>query len=649
MKNKRLLKSFDFIDDKYVKEAEPKMKVSKAPTAKIWARVACFAIVIALSLYLFIPFSTKGPRLTAYEDSDYFPIIEKIANYRYKPNPYKNNFQYLTAEISGLFNSFSKGGAMAPNIDESEGGTMNDGAVPGDQGNGSYVETTDNQVAGVIEADLMKRTENYIFRLSEDSLKVYDINKEQTQKITEFEIPHLVDDYQRSYAYTNMYLSEDANTIIVVALYAKSNILYTDTCKVGVTALDVSDIGNIQVKKSIVVDGKYNTSRMVDGKLILINDYVINAYGIDYSNPETFVPKITDGDVTQCIKFEDIIYPDKINSTGYSIVTLMDLSSLELLSSNALLDYYNDIYVSESNVYVTKEYTKKEEIGQNGSYKNTAMCDIVVLDYSGEALKYKGTLTVEGSVKDQYSMDEYNGYFRVVTSTNEQTIRAYNNGKYDDTVSSARLFSASLTVFNLESLEQIAVVKNFAPNGEEAKSVRIDKDVAYVCTAVTLTYTDPVFYFDLSDYSNITYTDTGVINGFSSSLIQLGNGYLLGIGKESWVEDKIEVYVEEDGKVVSVAKYVFTGSCTEEYKAYFIDRQNNTVGIPVSGFIVESGDNYAMYKDGYLLFTFNGDGYSTRFIVKDLYLRPDRVRAFADDGYLYITTDKSITVKKIYE
>ena len=78
MKNERLLESLSFIDEKYIKEAEPKMKASTFSTRQILGRVACLALVIALSLYLFIPFSTKGPNLTAYQGSEYFPIIESV-------------------------------------------------------------------------------------------------------------------------------------------------------------------------------------------------------------------------------------------------------------------------------------------------------------------------------------------------------------------------------------------------------------------------------------------------------------------------------------------------------------------------------------------------------------------------------------------
>ena len=212
MKNNRLIQSFGSIHDQYVKEAAPTMTTSTHSFKKIIASVACFAIVIALSLYLFIPFSTEGPDLTAYVESEYFPIIEKISAYRYRPSKYKNNFQYVTGEITGLLGGFAK-----KDMDMNFGA----GAAPESDGsaNCSYVESTDNQVSGVIESDIQKRTDKYIFRLSLDSLKVYSIANDESVKVAEFELPTLADEYNSRSRDREMYLSEDGNTVTVITPY----------------------------------------------------------------------------------------------------------------------------------------------------------------------------------------------------------------------------------------------------------------------------------------------------------------------------------------------------------------------------------------------------------------------------------------------
>ena len=648
MKEKRLLQSLNYIDDKYVKEAEPKMKSTSNSPLKTFAKVACIILVMSLGLYLFIPFSTKGPNITAYQGSEYFPIIERISAYRYQPSPYKNNFQYLAAEISDLFGSLSKmDGVAGDSAPEDSAPEMNGSA------NGKYEETTDNQVEGVIEADLMKRTDKYIFRLGLTKLMVYDINKDNTSCIASFDIPGFEDERSDRYYEREMYLSEDANTITVISPYYDDNY----DMRLRVISIDVSDLSNINIKKTISIDGNYNSSRMVDGKLLLITEYYAKGGEIDYNSPETYVPSITENGNSSVIKFEDIIYPDEINSMRYSVVALIDEGSLELMKAYALLDFYQDIYVSENNVYVTKEYNVREDIGEDGAFKSTMMTDIAVLGYNGDTLVNKGVLTTEGLVKDQYSMDEFENHLRVVTSTTEQTVAAQKFGKEievidenGNVISSKIIRSANLTVFSLETFGKVGEVKSFAPNGESVESVRFDGNTAYVCTAIVQTFTDPVFFFDLSDYSNITYTDTGVIDGFSSSLLQLGDGFLLGIGRENWEYNKVEVYEERDGQVVSVDVYKYNGAHSSSYKGYLVDRENDYFGFAISQMYDYTADRYQFY-DVYVLLHFNG--YELVEVVKvridDMGNYPDRIRAFIDDGYLDVTCDKKISVININE
>ena len=638
MKNKRLIQSFGSIHDHYVKEAAPTMTTSTHSFKKIIASVACFAIIIALSLYLFIPFSNKGPDLTAFMDSEYFPIIERISAYRYRPSEYKNNFEYLTGEIGDFFSGFTK---MDTDNDWVAGAAPEDAGV--DMNNGSYVEVTDNQVNGVIESDIQKRTDKYIFRLSLDSLKVYSIAKDESEKVAQFELPTLADEYNSRSRDREMYLSEDGNTVTVITSYYSGT---TYRSKVKITAIDVSNLENINVKKNISIDGLYKSSRVVDGKLLFISEFSAKSGEIDYGKPETYVPSITDGDKTECIKFENIIYPEELASTRYSVVALMDENTLELLGANALLDFVSDIYVSENNVYVTREYTKKIPVGENGAYVSMSASDIAVLNYAGEKLEYKGTLTAEGTVKDQYSMDEYEGHLRVVTSTNSSTsTRTEEEALLAKEIIGEKTRSASLSVFSLENMEKIAEVRSFAPQGEEAASVRFDGNTAYVCTAVIVTFTDPVYYFDLSDYANITYTDTGVIDGYSDSLIQLGDGFLLGIGRENWSNGKVEVYEERNGEVVSVDKWTFEGEYSTDYKSYYVNRDEDMFGLGIAYLYDEDTDRG--YYNAYVLLTFNGYEIVEVTRVKMNFEYPDRVRAFIDDGYLYITDDKQIAVVSV--
>ena len=174
----------------------------------------------------------------------------------------------------------------------------------------------------------------------------------------------------------------------------------------------------------------------------------------------------------------------------------------------------------------------------------------------------------------------------------------------------------------------VAKVERFAPNGETVQSVRFDGDYAYVCTSIV--FTDPVFFFDLSDLSDITYTDTGVIEGYSSSLIGFGEGNLIGIGYENWDTVKIEAYREEDSRVVSVDRYLIpSASIASDYKAYYVDRKNQLLGF---GVYIRSGQ---IDELSYKLLYFDGEKL-TELVNLPMSGVVHTYRSVYLDGFLYV-------------
>ena len=514
----------------------------------------------------------------------------------------------------------------APPQSGPDGGNFGENGVAG---NGNYIENTDNQVEGVIEADLMKMTDKYIFRLGNNVLRVYSIEKEDSALVCEYTIDGF-DGAKQYGSFMEMYLSPDGNTITLLLKYRD---------KVGVISLDVSDVNSITEKGRVAIGGVHATSRMVDGRLLLVTNFSFDRNKVDYATPETFVPTINSGNEKRCISLQNMLFPAKVDSTNYSVVVLLDNENLEILGEKALLNFTSDIYISENNIYISHEYTDNN---RNLYYKD--MSDIAIISYGDDGLVMNKVITVPGHTKDQYSFDELDGHLRVVTSTNGRTTIENRNN-----IGFKRTSSASLYVINLESGETVASVENFAPEGEEATAVRFDGDKCYVCTAVVVSFTDPVFFFDLSDYDNITYTDTGIIEGYSDSLINYGDGILLGIGRENWSTAKVEIYTElEDGGVLSVDELKFAGTCSTDYKAYLVNRENNLFGFAVAGYSeVRKNDHIIRNpKDCYVLLTIEGESLNARLIP--LYFSdPNYVRAAYYDGYLYLTTDQDLFVEKI--
>lgn len=627
-KKERLLFAIGEADEKYIKEAQTNMG-----TTRIIKAAVVLVLFAALSLYLFIPFAPVTSDLTAYEGSSYFPLIEGIEDYRltFMQPKYKNNFQWLSAEVVDLF-SFALKGGMAPGMDADN--NMSGAPELGD--NGSYIESTDNQVTGVIESDLVKMTDKYIFRLTGALLRVYSIAKEDSELVSEFEIPTFMN--ERGNHGHEMYLSLDCNTVTVLKQFYD----YDAQCyKVGLISIDVSDVMNIKLKGMISVDGDLNTSRMVDGKLLLVTNYTFNRYNVDYNTPETFVPTIDSGNGKEPIEFENIIYPENVDGTDYSVVALIDTDNLSLLGANALLNFTDEVYVSAENIFVSREYTSKTQ-GEN-TITSSNMSDIAVLGYADGTLTEKGVITLKGHTEDQYNFDELDGYLRVVTSTRDAV--QYTGGENFTNMTNSR--NASLYIVDLKDNSVAYSLESFAIEGEEATAVRFDGDKVYVCTAVVVTFTDPVYFIDLSDYESITSADTGVIEGYSDHLINYGEGMTLGIGRENWQYSKVEIYAEQDDKVVSVHEYKFNGEYSLDYKAYLVNRENNLFGFAAEYFYeYNENDKYVQYSDRYILIRFDEQSMYVYYVMLNN-VRPDRVRAVFIDGYLYVTTDSELIVEKI--
>ena len=644
MNKERMLFALGEIDDKYIKEAEPK---PMAQRNRIIAVAVSLALVVALSLYLFIPFRDAVSDLSDYESSAYYPLIETIDDYYLSlrnQTSYKNYFDYYTDQLGGLFAPMKDAaGDAAPPTNNMAGAPE---MMP-DGGTGEYVESTDNQVEGVIESDLMKMTDKYIFRLGyridkgENGkyssvitvLRVYSIDKEETALVSEVDIPTFEDESSSGYDLHEMYLSTDCDTITILKEYRSSE--YSQT-HLGVIALDVSDVNSITERSKVSIDGSLNTSRLVDGKLILITDYSVAKSRVDYDLPETFVPTVDSGEGREAIGMDDVIYPEEISSTQYTVVTMMDSENLEIFGTKALLNFTSDVYVSKNHLFLSREYTEKNE---NESHRKS---DIAVLDYTGEELVDRGIITARGWTEDQYSFDEKDGYLRIVTSTND-TVERNDEGNIGLSIKN----SASLYIFDLKDNSLAYKVEDFAPQGESVSAVRFDGDSCYVCTAVVVNFTDPVFFFDLSDYEHITYTDTGIIDGYSDSLINYGEGQLLGIGRENWQYSKVEVYEEIGDQVMGVYKFKFEGTYSTDYKSYLVNREENLFGFGVSYFYeYDEKTQVSKTYNCYILISFDDSEMTVEKFKIDA-LQPEYTRAAYIDGYLYITTPLEIVVEKI--
>lgn len=613
---------------------------AKAKRLKSRRRIAasCTALfLLTLALTLFVPYNTQLPNVERYQNSPYYKLITGINKATFQPPAYKNNYEWL---VDVLSNTKFAPTDDAPNSGIASGevvdvySSLYSEAIDDSDASQKYEEVTDNQVQGVVEGDLFKRSDKYIYYLRGTELTVYTIDKENSAEVARLNVFPNYDDIPNLWhrQNTHLYLSEDCTTLTVVGDgYSGDFGSFT-----VLVSLDVSDPANIVRHDPIYFTGSLISSRMVDGQLLLIYNHQITG-DIDFDKPETFVPIYGTLENMQAIAPEDIYCPvEEPTSARYTVIAKLDGKTLRVQDTAALLSYSQQVYVSQTAVYATYGCTRSEEAGEN--IIQTAHTEITGISYTGDNLDVLGTVTVDGSVKDQYSMDEYNGVLRVATSTSVLTRQQRGNDENVWVSTTGREYNCNLYCIDLSTWEVAASVIAFAPDGEEVTSARFDGPMGYICTAEVITMTDPVYFFDLSDIHNITYKHTPIIDGYSTSLINFGD-YLLGIGKSGsgWWSGglKVEAYEETADGVLPICAYEREASAAEDYKAYFVDRENQLIGLHVV-------DYDGTQNRPYLLLHF--DGYQFHEVKVIISPKTDcgiyGTRAFLADSYLYILTEE---------
>lgn len=507
-------------------------------------------------------------------------------------------------------------GDMVPPADVPEMGlpeaTPDDG--PSYEGD---TEITDNQVAGVTEADIIKRNDKYIFYMNGQSLQVYSIAGADSKQVGMYP---LVKDIE----WTEMFLSADGNTVTVLGSSWTNCGRFVD-----VLNLNVKDPADIQEVGQIILTGHYESARFTEGYLYLFTRHYIPG-SCDLEKPETFLPLYGTPEYMDGLLMDDIVICEGAKYPVYTVVSRLNPVTLEMNDTLALLGYDGELYVSQENLYLTRHLGDRQINGNIISFRN--MTQISRIGIAGEKLEVTGMAQVEGTILNQYSMDEHEEIFRVVTTVDGYSTIERSHGALTSVEIIDRYINASLYCIDFDNSKIIASVERFAPEGERVQSVRFEGDKAYVCTSIRLS--DPVFCFDLSDLSNITWKDTGTIDGFSSSLVNIGNSFLLGIGRGSeWDTVKIEVYQEGQTTMDPYCSYEVCGAyISSNYKAYYIDRENQLIGL---GIAIAHDEYHTGYSTMYLLLHFDG----TQLVQKvwsPLSAAVDDMRAVYIDGWLYM-------------
>lgn len=372
-------------------------------------------------------------------------------------------------------------------------------------------------------------------------------------------------------------------------------------------------------------DGGYNDVRISpEGYMYLVTNYTaLNSEIIKEEELEYYVPSCgVDKDV-DLLPASDILMPageaEEQNTFSYTIIGSLDMNNEGCMTkkdAKALAGYTGQIYSSADNIYTTY------------GWEDT---DITRISVSDGEITPAASGTIEGRVKDQFSMSEYNGYFRVA-ATNEEYVKTFHDFidepvYYEKTLEDGEVSAEykapeehGYYTYELQKKDNRMYVLDMDMNivgsltdfglDEEVKSVRYDGDMAYV---VTFRQTDPLFAIDLSDPTSPTILSEFKIPGFSTYMEKWEDGMLFGFGSAAGDTGgvngiKFTMFDNSDPndlkeidtyEILNDETHYHYSDATWDRKALLIAPEKNLIGIPVRS------ETYTLVEDEYTTYVDN--------------------------------------------
>ena len=366
-----------------------------------------------------------------------------------------------------------------------------DGADEVERKQAAVYSTTNVQVEGIDEGDVVKTDGAYLYVGKDDAVTILSLdgNLEKTAVIepdlTESEIlvNEIYVDGDRLYLFVQGWNEElatqtktDTGSVEDVA-YAVQEQGYTK-----LLTYDISDRGNPLFTSVQTVDGTYSTSRRV-GDFI----YLFTARS-QMELAGNAIPQINGTPIAA-----DRFYVQK-NSGCETVMVAVDTRQAAVTDSMVLLSNGQQVYMGEQAVYL---------YGTDNTGSHT---QLVKFSYTDGRFFAEAATRVRGRITDTFAISEQDTMLRVLTSDTEN-----------------RLYLLDEALHETGSLKHIA-------KGEQVYAARYIGTVAYF---ITYRNTDPLYAVDLSDPHNPKKLGYVKMTGYADYLHPFGEGLLLGIGYET--------------------------------------------------------------------------------------------------------------------
>jgi uncharacterized secreted protein with C-terminal beta-propeller domain len=539
----------------------------------LWAIVIATLLLTAGMLAVFI--LSENDR---FEDYSQYQMLKRFSSY-----PEFN--EYIKDTQPG---SYYQGGWGGDVLTMAESPGMVGGSSPGRSVSPTDYSGTNVQVEGVNEADIVKTDGDYIYVVSGDEVVIVDAyppqSAEAVSNITIEGFP--------------LELFVNGNRLVVFEnvgsydYYGGSGMYVMDMCydrlafcganyynpRTSVKVYDITSRENPTLFSEVTVNGTYYDSRMIDGYV-----YVVVTHYFEYGTDYAVLPVFEQNGVQLMVKATEIGYFD-VKASSYILTTVFSVNvnmKTDIKYDVFLTDATQALYATSENLYLTStEYVYRTMLwSRDGSDANREKTWIHRIGIDSGRILYSQSTRVPGTVLNQFSMDEYNGYFRIATTT----------GQVWDNSSETNIYVLDGEL-NLEGK-----LEGLAPT-ERIYSARFMGDRCYL---VTFRQVDPFFVIDLSNPKAPVVLGELKIAGYSDYLHPYDENHVIGLGKED-SRLKLSLFDVTDVKSPSEVSRYLVGDdegysysdsyALNDHKAFLFSKSKDLLVIPVS--VSKSYKNY---------------------------------------------------------
>ncbi len=497
----------------------------------------------------------------------------------------------------------------------------------GEEASGEHGETN-VQVEGIDEADIVKNDGECIYTLSNYSAPNYEyktllsiVNMGGLRLMSQTEF-----DTEKDGSIIDMYVKNKRLVLVSRLPREDTSSADSDTIRVdsSITSVRIYDVLNhgdaISFQREFRQEGDYISSRLSGETLYLVTSKSVRHMGIiPLEKVGNYVPRTYDSHSRNhakeyiSVKEQDIFISEENDSTFITASALSIVDYQQVSTKTVLGSYGSLVYCSAGGLYVASGFGSDTEI--------------VRYEIDGNSIEYSARATVEGTVLNQFSMDEHDGYLRVAVTIYNETI------------------DNKLYVLDT-GLNKIGETPALA-QGETIKSARFIGEMAYI---VTFRQTDPLFAIDVSDPYSPTVLGELKIPGFSTYLHPLDENTLIGIGYNADAETgwqtgmKFSLFdVSDPHNPQETSTLILNGSIYSDalynHKAVTFIRSTGLLVIPYSFYddFVTVGDQKitSEFSSGAMVLNVSKDGgFSLKGIITDPMFSPHQEGVYTNENRL---------------